>query len=547
MTSRNAFMTSIYKHSFLPFSFFSRCSYWALLSSHTRSRALGTSKYQQVDDASISDESEEIEHDIFTRASSKAPDIQVAEYFAKPRFEAAIKAIEIFGSVALVGINIACVVLLPHKLSSIVQLIFWTAQIGCHTTHFPIPVHHRNLSVRIQYHLVVVAVTSRLSDEAYARLSIRGLPASQEPLASLFSRAGFSWVNPCRQDYVELNRQAIQSFQVVTADAGRLGRHVFTLYICSNTIITGHSSISRRSGRHSERGCMALLLWSEVAWLYCFGLLAGSLLTTVGNGQALFLGRRICIKLRAIIIGEVYAKALRRRDVSAAKSEEDAEGQANNGQIINLMAIDAFKVAEISAYLHYLLASVPIEIVIAVALLYGILGWSALAGIVVFEYTKRFDEDYRCAYQSYERASHSIRIVKYFAWEQSFIADIDECRRQELIQLRRRFIMYSISSLSWHASPILITLLTFWSYTKLAGNELTASVAFTALSLFNVLKNPLDQLADMITNVLQSKVSLDRVANFLAEEDTQKYDHLYNEKKATRTANWFQSWIFLLG
>ena len=101
----------------------------------------------------------------------------------------------------------------------------------------------------------------------------------------------------------------------------------------------------------------------EIAWLYCIGLLVGSLLSSVGNGQALFLGRRICIRLRAIIIGEVYAKALRRRDVSASGTGEETKGQANNGQIINLMAIDAFKVAEISAYLHYLVASVPMQLV----------------------------------------------------------------------------------------------------------------------------------------------------------------------------------------
>ena len=49
------------------------------------------------------------------------------------------------------------------------------------------------------------------------------------------------------------------------------------------------------------------------------------------------------------------------------------------------------------------------------------------------------------------------------------------------------------------------------------------------ISLFNVLRAPLDQLADMVTNVLQSKVSLDRVEKFLNEEETQKYHILKRE------------------
>ena len=56
--------------------------------------------------------------------------------------------------------------------------------------------------------------------------------------------------------------------------------------------------------------------------------------------------------------------------------------QANNGAIINLMAVDAFKVSEICAYLHYLLAGVPIELAIAITLLYFLLGASAFVGLL---------------------------------------------------------------------------------------------------------------------------------------------------------------------
>jgi hypothetical protein len=113
----------------------------------------------------------------------------------------------------------------------------------------------------------------------------------------------------------------------------------------------------------------------NVAWLFVALLLVASVLFAIGNGQALFIGRRICIRLRAVIIGEVYAKALRRKAAAGSerllgrkkKGEEESpgadDGQANVGAIINLMAVDSFKVSEVCAYLHYLVrfAELPIR------------------------------------------------------------------------------------------------------------------------------------------------------------------------------------------
>jgi hypothetical protein len=102
----------------------------------------------------------------------------------------------------------------------------------------------------------------------------------------------------------------------------------------------------------------------NVAWLFVALLLVTNTIVAIGNGQALFIGRRICIRLRAIVIGEVYAKALRRKaaaggvetDLGETKKSdaEKTDGQANAGAIINLMAVDSFKVSEVCAYLHFL-------------------------------------------------------------------------------------------------------------------------------------------------------------------------------------------------
>lgn len=124
----------------------------------------------------------------------------------------------------------------------------------------------------------------------------------------------------------------------------------------------------------------------------------------------------------------------------------------------------------------------------------------------------------------------NIRIIKFFAWEERFGHVVGETRSAELKQLRNRYVLWAIAATSWYGSPLLITFLSFLSYTVVEGKDLSAPVAFTALSLFNVLRVPLDQLADMITNVLQAKVSVDRVEEFLNEEETEKYHQLKHDE-----------------
>ena len=90
----------------------------------------------------------------------------------------------------------------------------------------------------------------------------------------------------------------------------------------------------------------------NVAWLFVILLFVTAVISAIGSGQSLYIGRRISIRLRAVIIGEVYSKALRRRAAAGSdnvlgekkdrkdkdgKGEEVEGGQANIGAIINLM------------------------------------------------------------------------------------------------------------------------------------------------------------------------------------------------------------------
>ncbi|THC96422.1 hypothetical protein EYZ11_004119 [Aspergillus tanneri] len=320
---------------------------------------------------------------------------------------------------------------------------------------------------------------------------------------------------------------------------------------------------------------------ANAAWLYAILLFCSGAIQGIADGQALFIGRKLGVKLRAIIIGEIYAKALRRKAGASVESTqkkaddsftdnkkkgifsfgrkkkattdpetsrgdkrseaEDETHLANVGTIINLMAIDSFKVSEVGAYLHFLWASVPVQIIIAVTLLYRLLGFSSFAGIIIMvlmmpvnifiarQFTKlqnRILKGTDARIHATNEILQNIRIIKYFAWEQRFQDIVNEKRRAELKALRFRYILWSVAATVWYGTPILITFASFFLYTVVEKKDLTPSVAFPALSLFTLLRVPLDQLADMLAHVQESKVSLGRVDKYLNEEETDKYGQL---------------------
>lgn len=138
---------------------------------------------------------------------------------------------------------------------------------------------------------------------------------------------------------------------------------------------------------------------SNLAWFYVTAMFVGRILVAICQAQALFFGRRVCIRMKSIIISEIYTKALRRKistnktkpsnedpqeinDQKSINGDEESTSSANLGAIINLMAIDAFKVSEICGYLHSFLEAFVMTVV-ALALLYRLLGFAAIVGVLI--------------------------------------------------------------------------------------------------------------------------------------------------------------------
>lgn len=113
---------------------------------------------------------------------------------------------------------------------------------------------------------------------------------------------------------------------------------------------------------------------------------------------------------------------------------------------------------------------------------------------------------------------HGIKVIKFFAWECSFQRRITTIRDEELLNLRKTALLSSFVQFMWMSTPLFVSIVTFMTYT-LAGYDLNATTAFTALSLFNILRFPLNVLPSIITQVVQAAVSLKRLSKYLLAEE----------------------------
>ncbi|TKY89993.1 hypothetical protein EX895_001291 [Sporisorium graminicola] len=315
--------------------------------------------------------------------------------------------------------------------------------------------------------------------------------------------------------------------------------------------------------------------------LYAFGMFVGQVFASISASRALFLGRRICIRLRAILITEIVTKTLRRKDIGStgdndepvkdADDQSDADDsttpaknantkdtdaakpdaspkRASDGQVVNLISVDVFKVSELCAYLHFLAPRAPLVIGLCLIYLIVLLGWSAVIGFLVLlaslpiqtlvsrwfvKLQKRLLETTDRRLNLATEVLGCIKTVKFFAWERSFNARMDEARQRELQVLATRYLAWLCNTFTYMGTPMLVTCATFGAHTKIFHQPLTAEKAFTALALFNTLRNPLDALPDMIVQILNSLVSVRRIDSYLREEETRKYQQLLRDEESS--------------
>lgn len=226
-----------------------------------------------------------------------------------------------------------------------------------------------------------------------------------------------------------------------------------------------------------------------------------------------------------------------------ARPDEDGW---SNGRIVNLMSTDTHRIDQASSFFHMLWAC-PLSIIITIGLLIGNLGYSALPGLgLIFLsspvlaksmqglFRRRFVinkiTDQRVSLTS--EILQSIRFVKFFGWESSFLKRVDTIRRREVRAIAVLLaIRDGIQSISM-GIPVFAAMLSFITY-SLSNHTLNPAPIFSSLALFNGLRFPLNILPMVLGQTIDAYASIKRIQEFMvAEESAEDADYDYENKNA---------------
>ncbi|GKZ26663.1 hypothetical protein AbraCBS73388_002914 [Aspergillus brasiliensis] len=268
-----------------------------------------------------------------------------------------------------------------------------------------------------------------------------------------------------------------------------------------------------------------------------YGLLGAYIIVYVGLGIAeacyQHITYRTIVLMRGCLVPLIYEKSL---SMDPKTAEEYAP--------VTLMSADIEKIAFGMRYMHEAWGNI-VEIALALWLLYRELNYGGLSPILIAvvcgaaaatmapavgrrQATWVEGIQKRIDVTTYMiNSMKSLKLEGLTPWFMDFVQDL---RLQEIGYANRfrSFLIYAVS-LSFGTS-VISPVVGFGIFIALSrsdnGPELTTSRAFTTLSLFSVLQNPMSMLLQAVPNLISAVGSIERVRVFLMTEDAKEVGFL---------------------
>ncbi|KAG2235533.1 hypothetical protein INT48_003096 [Thamnidium elegans] len=249
------------------------------------------------------------------------------------------------------------------------------------------------------------------------------------------------------------------------------------------------------------------------------------------------------MRVKSMLNLEIYRKTLRRMDASVLSSVNHADKEAEDdssktGMIVNLMSTDSARISDFASW-WFVILEAPLELIIGTYFLFTLLGWSSVLGLscmIIMLPLNQFNSKIFVRTQDAlmkardKRVSlmnevlQGIRQIKFFAAESNWTKRILEARTTELGYLKIIYLSEVVFMFLWQGTPLLVTTVAFWSFTKLEGRELTAPIAFTSIAIFNELRGSLTIIPETFIRLFETLISIKRIEQYLAEEEVARPD-----------------------
>ncbi|KAL5208407.1 hypothetical protein ABZP36_032842 [Zizania latifolia] len=240
----------------------------------------------------------------------------------------------------------------------------------------------------------------------------------------------------------------------------------------------------------------------------------------LSSRHLLFRSQQFGVRVRSALVSVIYKRGLSLSSQSRQSS--------SSGEIINAVSIDAERVADFNWSMHELWLF-PVQIILALLILYSTLGLAAFAALAATVLTMlaniplgRIEQNYQekimnardARMRALSEMLQNMRILKLQGWEMIFLSKIMELRKVEMNWLKKNVYTSAMLISVFFGAPAFVAMVTFGTC-LLLGIPLETGKVLSALATFRQLQGPIHSLPDTLSAVIQTKVSLDRICSFM--------------------------------
>ncbi|KAI1505389.1 P-loop containing nucleoside triphosphate hydrolase protein [Biscogniauxia marginata] len=271
-------------------------------------------------------------------------------------------------------------------------------------------------------------------------------------------------------------------------------------------------------------------------WVWLVLLFVGPLSRSVAFQQYIFTSTRLIVRVKAALTQELYYKAMSSMELEdEVFAEISATGQdkgtakrqnaTSTGRLANLMSADIDAITY-GRDIVMICTGIPAGSVVALVGLYKILNWPALVGIatmillsplpiligrrmVGIQHDMKKIQDSRISVVSEYLAS--IKAIKYFAWEDAIIKKVNDIRHSEQKKIWKLNMLFVMLGQLTESIPTLSLVLIFTLHVLARKQQLTADIAFTAITLVRTLRRNLAMASGASRHVTAAAVSIKRL------------------------------------
>ncbi|RDX69509.1 ABC transporter C family member 8, partial [Mucuna pruriens] len=259
-------------------------------------------------------------------------------------------------------------------------------------------------------------------------------------------------------------------------------------------------------------------------------LILSKVVESVSQRHFFFYSRRSGLKMRSSLMVAVYKKQL--------KLSSSARRRHSTGEIVNYIAVDAYRMGEFPRWFHTSWTCV-LQLVLSIGILFSVVGVGALLGLVPLlicglvnvpsakilqNYMAQFmiSQDERL--RSTSEILNSMKIIKLQSWEDKFKNLVETLRAKEFIWLSKTQKLKTCGSFIYWMSPTMVSAVVFLGCALFNSAPLNAGTIFTVIATMRTLGEPVRVIPEAIFSMIQVKVSFDRLNNTLLDEELDSSD-----------------------